>query len=101
MSANCEVIVIYGKFEAIQKPDSVHIVCNTYIFIKSNLYLTKNEKRSKKISNAVLMLLFCVKCWFFAKNIQTLQKHATCGYLRTKFQVSSVMKTSFMLGRGD
>ena len=40
MSTNCDGIVIfpiYGQFEAIQKTDSRHIVCKTYIFIKSNL----------------------------------------------------------------
>ena len=40
MPANFEVIVIfsiYGKFEAIRKPDSGRIVCKTYIFVNSNL----------------------------------------------------------------
>ena len=43
MSANCDVIVIYpfyGQFGAIQKPDSGHIVCKTYIF--SNFLSYKN-----------------------------------------------------------
>ena len=37
MSANCDVILIfpiYGQFGAIQKPESGHIVCKTYTFIK-------------------------------------------------------------------
>ena len=45
MSANCDVIVIfliYGQFGAIQKLDSRRIVCETYIFIKSNLLSLKN-----------------------------------------------------------
>ena len=45
MSANCDVTVIfpiYGQFGAIQKPDSGHIVCKTYIFINSNLLSYKN-----------------------------------------------------------
>ena len=39
MSANYDVIVIviYGKFEVILKPDSGRIACKTYIFTKSNL----------------------------------------------------------------
>ena len=42
---NCEIFVIfliYGQFEAIQKPDSGRIVCKTYIFINSNLLSYKN-----------------------------------------------------------
>ena len=45
MSENCDVIVIfliYGQFGAIQKPDSVRIVCKTYIFINSKLLFYKN-----------------------------------------------------------
>ena len=45
MPANCDVIVIcpnYGKFGAIQKPDSGRIVCITYVFINSNLLSYKN-----------------------------------------------------------
>ena len=45
MSANCDVIVtfsIYDQFGAIQKPDSGHVACKTYIFIKSKLLSNKN-----------------------------------------------------------
>ena len=45
MSKNCDVIVIfsiYGQFGAIQKPDSGHRNCKTYVFIKSNLLSYKN-----------------------------------------------------------
>ena len=38
MSTNCDVVVIfpiYGRFEAIRKPDSGCIVQKTYIFIKN------------------------------------------------------------------
>ena len=45
MSENCDVIVIlpiYGQFTAIWKPDSGHIVCETYISINSNLLSYKN-----------------------------------------------------------
>ena len=51
MSENCDVIVIfpiYGQFGAIRKPDSGRIVCKTYIFINSNLYLTKSDNITKK-----------------------------------------------------
>ena len=45
MSENCDVIAIfpiYGQFGAIWKPDSVRIVCKTYIFITSSLLSYKN-----------------------------------------------------------
>ena len=47
MSKNCDVIVIfpiYGQFGAIQKPDSGHIICKTYVFINSNLLSYKKWK---------------------------------------------------------
>ena len=42
---NCDIIPIfpiYGQFGAIQKLDSGHIFCKTYIFINSNLLSYKN-----------------------------------------------------------
>ena len=42
MSINCGTIVIvfvYGQFRTIQKLGSGHMVCNTYIFIKSFKFL--------------------------------------------------------------
>ena len=51
MLANCDVIVIfpiYSQFGASRKSHSRRIVCKSYIFVKSNLYLTKTENRSKK-----------------------------------------------------
>ena len=51
MLANCDVFgifPIYGQFRTIWKPDSRHIVCKTYIFINSNLLLTKTESRTRK-----------------------------------------------------
>ena len=45
MSENSDVVVtfpIYDQFDAIQEPDSGHIVCKTYIFIKGNLLSYKN-----------------------------------------------------------
>ena len=45
MSANCDAIVIFtifDQFEAIWKPDSLRMVCKTYIFINSNLLSCKN-----------------------------------------------------------
>ena len=50
MSEICDVIVIfsiYDKFGAIWKPDSGGRVRKTYVFIKSNLYLTKTENGTK------------------------------------------------------
>ena len=49
MSENYDVIVIfriYGQFGAIRKPDCGRIVF-TYIFINSNVYLTKTENKIK------------------------------------------------------
>ena len=48
MSKNCEPIVIYDKFGAIQKPDSGRIVCNSYFSLIATFYLTKIENRTKK-----------------------------------------------------
>ena len=42
MSVNCDITVIfanYDQFGAISKPDSRRIVCKTYIFINSNLFV--------------------------------------------------------------
>ena len=53
MLATFDIIVIfpnYGQFGPILNPDSGHMVCKTYIFIKSNLlsYTTKNRTKKKK-----------------------------------------------------
>ena len=45
MSQNCNAIVIFPTYDqlgAMWKPDSGHTVCNTYIFINSNLLSYKN-----------------------------------------------------------
>ena len=45
MSENCDVNIIFpihDQFGVIQKPDSGHIVCKTYVFINSNLVSYKN-----------------------------------------------------------
>ena len=49
MSTNCDVIVIfpiYGKFGAIQKPDSERIACKSYTLINSNFLSYKNWKEN-------------------------------------------------------
>ena len=49
MSTIYEIIIIfpiYGRFGAIQKPDSGHVVCNSYILINSNLLPYKSWKQS-------------------------------------------------------
>ena len=56
---------IYGQFAAFRKPDSRHMVYNTYVFFNSNLYLVKHKNRT------------------------------LCLYLHTKFQVCSIGQTSF------
>ena len=51
MLTNCDIIVIfpiYDQIGASQKPHSGGIICKTYIFIKSNFYLTKTADRTKK-----------------------------------------------------
>ena len=70
MSANYDVIVIfpiYDQFGAIRKPDSISMVCKTYIFITSNIYLTKTENRTKK-SPTQLYTIALSKDTIFAKN---------------------------------
>ena len=60
MSKNCDVIIvflIYSQVGAIPKPDSGRTVCETNIFINSNLLSYKNWKQSYKISNATFILL--------------------------------------------
>ena len=50
MSVNCAVSVsfrIYGQFGATRKRNSGLMVCNPYIFIDSNLFLTKTENIAK------------------------------------------------------
>ena len=49
MSENCDVIaifLIYGQFVATRKPGSGRIVCETYIFINSNLLSHKKWKQN-------------------------------------------------------
>ena len=51
MSANCGMIVIfpfYGQFGAIRKPESGRMICETYIFIDSNLLSYKKNKTKLK-----------------------------------------------------
>ena len=52
------IFPIYGQFRGIQKPDSGCIVCKNYMFIKSNLYLTKTENRTKKSLTQILHYCF-------------------------------------------
>ena len=45
MFENCDVIVIFqisGQFGAVQRPDSGHRVCNSYVFSNSNLFSSRN-----------------------------------------------------------
>ena len=122
MSANWGVIIIfpiYGQFWAIQNPDSGRIVCKSYIFINSNLLPYKRWKQNWKISNKALTLLLWVKVLFLQKMLIFYKKILTSAklrgswyqkvyflklhmdlYLRTKFQVSSIIVTTFSRGRG-
>ena len=45
MSENCDVIAlsrIFGQFGAVQRPDSGHRVCKSYVFSNSNLLSYRN-----------------------------------------------------------
>ena len=45
ISENCDIIVIFwifGQFGAVQRPDSGHKVCKSYVFSYSNLLSYKN-----------------------------------------------------------
>ena len=119
----------FFKFLAIwNNPEAqlrTHGLCKTYIFINSNLLSYKNWKKNYKIFNTapilvlwVKVLLFTKRCCFFAikkkcwhqQNLESLAtkrylflKLNMCVYLRnlrTKFQVPSIILTSFRQ-RGD
>ena len=49
LSINCDVIVIFpifGQFRRIWKPDVRRMICETYIFIISNLLSYQNWKQN-------------------------------------------------------
>ena len=48
MSTNCDSLSSFRFLANLEQSRSRTIVCKTYIFIKSNLYLTKTENRTKK-----------------------------------------------------
>ena len=113
-----EIFPIYGQIGATRKPDSGQIVCKTYIFVKSNLLSYKNWKQNEKIFNTALTLLLSVKVLFLPKMTIFLQRKMListksrgpqsltvwflklnmCVYLPPKFQVSSIILTSFIQG---
>ena len=98
---------IYDQFGAIRKPHSGCIVRKTYIFIKGNFLSCKNWKQNWKIPNTAPMLLLWVKVLFLPKILTSAKlrepwcwnvyflKLRICLYLCTKFQVSSIILTSF------
>ena len=102
MLLNCDIIImlpIYDHFGAIQKPDSGRMVYKTCIFINSNLFfsnLSKTENRTKKsmtqLSSKIKEVLVLK-----AEFPETAYLHI-CVYLHTKFQVSSIILTSFRQG---
>ena len=109
----------YGQFGAIQNPDFDHIVCKTYFFINSHLFTLpklKTELKNLLSSPHTIALskgtIFTKKCWYFAKNADIskikralvlkgifLKLHMSV-YLRTNFQTSSIILTSFIQGGG-
>ena len=77
MLGNYDVIVIFricGQFGAVQRPDSGHRVCKSYVFSNSNLLSYKNWKQNWKTSNTALTLLLWVKVLFLDKNANSLKK---------------------------
>ena len=70
MLASCVIISfpIYGQLGAIQKPDSGYIVCKSYIFINSSLYLTKLKLEPKSLKRSYYTIplskdtIFAKKC---------------------------------------
>ena len=92
MPANSEVIVIfliYSQFAAFQGPDSGHIVCKTYIFIKSNILSCKIIKKIK-ISNTALILLVCVKVLFLQKTAGFLHKNADISKVKRVLVIKNI-----------
>ena len=78
--SNCDVIVIfsiYGQFGAIRKSNSRRMVCNTYIFINTNVLSYKTEKRIKYSQHSLHTItlskdtIFTKICLFFTKKIVT------------------------------
>ena len=104
MSGSCGVIVIfliYGQFGAMRKPDFERIVFKTYFFINTNmivllwikvLFLSKNADflQKKMLTSAKLREPGDEKAYFVKIHIDV--------YLRTKFQVSIKILTSFRQG---
>ena len=60
---------IYGWFGAIRKPDSGCIVCETYIFINSNLLSYKNWNKTKTFLTQLSHYSFEQKCYFGQKTL--------------------------------
>ena len=76
MSANCnDIFLIYSQFGAIWKPDSGRIVCKTYIFINTDLFIIlqklKTELKNLQHSFHTIALskgtIFTKKCNYFLK----------------------------------
>ena len=100
------VLLIKSQFGAISKADSGRMVCNTYIFINSILLLYGNWMQL----NTALIPMLWVKVVFLAKNANInkilealvmkgiFSEIHMCVYLSTKFQVSSIILTSFRQG---
>ena len=114
MSGNYGIIInflIYSQFGAIRRLNSRWAVHNSSFFMNNNLYLTDAENRTNTGLILLLwkrggyfclkLLTFCKKCW----HQQNLGGLGTiyflnldmCLYVRTKFQVSSIILTSFTL----
>ena len=112
MLEKCDVVVIFpifGQFGAIQNAKSGRIFCKIYMFINSNLL---SQRSLTHLSHYCFesRYYFCQKCRFFSKKkkdtdiskiksalvlkLYFLKLHMYV-YLRTKFQVSSIIQKSF------
>ena len=81
---NCDTIAIfpiYGQFGAIRKPNSGGIVCETYVFTNSNLFILEKMKAKLKnlqhSSHPITLskgTILAKKCWVFCKQMLTSAK---------------------------
>ena len=100
MSKNCDVTVtfwIYDQFGAIGKPDVRRMVCDTYIFLNSNILAYKNWKQNQKISNTAFIVLLRVKVLFLPKMLIFYQLNAVISKIKRALVHESIFsKTTYV-----
>ena len=75
------IFLIYGQFGANRKPHYGYVVYKTYIFINSNLYLTKPANRTK--ISLTKSSHYCFERYFLPKNTDFLQENADISKIKT------------------